>query len=447
MTIAASSSRGLEVLDGRAPLGPVRAWSAVGILWLFYVIAFMDRGVIALMVKPMMHDLGISPVQMGVLQGFAFATTYSLFALPLGQAVDHLRRRRVLFGGVLFWSCGTVACGFAHTYGQMVIARALVGTGEAVLTPAAFSLIADMFPKQRLTTATAVFSSGATMGVGAALIVGGSLLHALEQHGGIGQATPWQSVFLIFGTFGIFASGLSFLVPDARQEKDLRTSAMGTASLGEFARFLSERLPVISCLFFSFPLMLAISNAYLAWVPHHFETSFQWDANKTGIVLGALNLTAPLLGVIAGGYAMDEALRSGVRAPHILVPVIGTAIGVPLLAAGLLNSSAVIAVVLLALGLVVFNVYASAQGALIQLLAPADLRGRFAALYMLVVSMLGLGLGAILPPLINRVASHRGVGWATAMSILGIGAVVVIALLSGRAKVDAALRSAGHSPA
>jgi MFS family permease len=427
--------------ESRPSLG---AWGGVAILWFFYVIAFMDRGVIALMVQPIMDDLHITKIQMGVLQGFAFATTYSLGALPMGWAVDRLNRRRILFAGVFVWSCGTIACGLCRSYEHMAAARALVGLGEAALTPTALSLIADMFPRNRIGTATAVFSSGATMGVGAALIFGGTLLHGLEAHGvTIGHAAPWQTVFLVFGSCGACASLLSFLIPDdrSRRANSGAVRAAPAASLVDFGRFMLARAPLLLCLFLAFPLLLTISNAYLAWVPHHFETSFGWDAHRTGLVLGFLNLLAPVLGVITGGYAMDQAMRAGVRAPHIVVPLISTLVGVPLLAAGLLVSVPSTAITLLAVGLFVFNAFAAAQGTLIQLLAPPDMRGRFAAVYMLVVSLVGTGLGAVLPPLINSAGAgaHHGVGWATAVAILGIGAIVSIVLFLGRSQLHAAL--------
>ncbi len=445
---ASAAGQTIHLPEEHVGVGQSRAWSAVGILWLFYVIAFMDRGVISLMVRPIMSDLGITQVQMGLIQGFAFATTYSLAALPLGWAVDHLRRQRVLLAGVFVWSCGTVACGLSHSYEQLVAARAVVGLGEAVLTPTALSLISNLFPKDRIGTATAVFSSGATVGVGAALIVGGGLLRAFTDHGIIAGLPAWKSVFLTFGALGMVLSLLSFLVPDRRVSSSatLAQQPAPPATLNEFVRFLRDRFPLVLCLFIAFPLLLTISNAYLAWIPHHFETAFGWSSDHIGYVLGSLNLICPILGILTGGIAMDRALRAGVRAPHMLVPLISTVIGVPLLAAGLLAHDPTVAIPLLAIGLFVFNAFAAAQGTLIQLLAPPSMRGRFAAVYMLVLSLIGPGIGTILPPLINQAqsATNRGVGWATAIAILAIGALVCPILYFGRGLLHAALTQAGH---
>jgi MFS family permease len=436
--------------DGSPQVSATRAWIGVAILWLFYVLSLMDRGVIALMVGPMMHDLGITALQMGVLQGFAFAMLYSLVALPLGWAVDHSRRRWLLFGGVIIWSVGTLYCGFAGSFAQMAVARALVGAGEAVLIPASLSLIADSFSRHRTATATAVFSSGAVVGSSAALIGGGALLQCIGSScssGFVSQLAPWRVVFRVFGVLGLLVAGLSFLVPDARLPATVRKAGPESAPWMELGAFLRRNGVVLACVFLAFPLLIAGTTAFLSWSPRHFESAFGWSAGKVGFVLGTMKLIAAPSGVILGGAIMDRALRAGVAAPYFVVPALTTLVGGPLLALGLLQAQPTAALTLLFFGTLVYNAFASSHYVILQVLAPPLLRGRLVAFYLLTITLVGTGLGALLPPLIGTMARSSGddFGRATAIAIAGISLIAVVTLILGREKLQTALSATQHS--
>jgi predicted MFS family arabinose efflux permease len=426
-------------------IDPVRAWSGVAILWLFYVLALMDRGAIALMVGPIMHDLAITPVQMGVLQGFAFAALYTLAGLPLGWAVDRVSRRKLLLAGILVWSAATIGCGFAASYSQMLVARAFVGVGEAVLIPTALSLIADMFRRDRVATATAMFSSGATIGSGAALMIGGVLLHNIQMGHApsmLAGLAPWRAVFVMFGVFGVFAAWLCLLLPGGGPSlDDLGGNVRRSATAAEFGRFLRQHVGLLAYVLIAFPLLLAGMMAFMSWAPRHVELAFHWDVKTVGLVIGALKVIATPLGVICGGFAMDKALRSGVVAPYFTIPLVTTLIGGPLLAAGLLQPDSTLAIALLTVGMFVYSAYGSSHYVVLQLLAPPSMRGRLTGLYVVAMTLIGTGLGALLPPLTNKLAHTRGedVGAATAYVILGVSVIVVIMLAFGRRRLQAAL--------
>jgi MFS family permease len=426
------------------PVSSLGQWASVSFLWLLYVLSWVDRGVISLMVSPLMHDLHVSAVQVGILQGFGFALVYSFAALPLGWAVDHLSRRRLLTAGVLVWSAGTIACGFAQGFAQLLCARAVVGLGEATLVPTALSLIADLFPPARLATPTAFFSSGPTVGLGAALILGGWLLHALANVNAsdpwfVWSMPAWRTVFVIFGVLGIGVAWGCALLPEPRRlpRGTSRSATDRNATLEDFGRLLLERGLVLGSLFLAFPLLIAGGNAFVSWAPHHFETTFHWGIQRVGLVVGGMKLLASPLGVICGGLLMDRIARSGSMAPYFVIPVLSAALGAPLLAAGLVQPNAWTATWLCVLGLFIFSGFGGAHYVIVQLLAPPQLRGRLAAFYMMTISLLGTGVGAVLPPLLN--SGHRDVGTSTAAAILIMTLVALAALLLGSRAAQAAL--------
>src|SRR3954447_7240837 len=121
------------------------AWYVVGVLTLAYVFSFIDRQILNLLVGPIERDLGIGDTAMSLLMGFSFAVFYTLFGIPLGRLADTRSRRGLIAVGIAAWSLMTAGCGMARKFWQLALMRMGVGVGEASLSPAAYSLIADYF--------------------------------------------------------------------------------------------------------------------------------------------------------------------------------------------------------------------------------------------------------------------------------------------------------------
>lgn len=144
----------------------------MAVLTLAYVSSFVDRMMLNLLVDPIRRDMGLSDTQISLLMGVSFAVFYTCFGLPLGRLADTTNRSGLIMAGIAVWSLMTAACGLVRTYGQFLLARIGVGVGEAALSPAAYSMITDSFPRERLATAMSVYSTGICLGSGAAMLVG-----------------------------------------------------------------------------------------------------------------------------------------------------------------------------------------------------------------------------------------------------------------------------------
>src|ERR1700693_443391 len=136
------------------------AWYVVIILMVCYTLSFVDRQILSLLVGPMKRDLALSDTRVGLLQGVAFALFYGLMGLPLGRLADTRNRRNVIVVGVVLWSFLTGACSAARSFWSLFLARMGVGVGEATLSPSAFSMISDYFPKEKLGGALSGYSLG-----------------------------------------------------------------------------------------------------------------------------------------------------------------------------------------------------------------------------------------------------------------------------------------------
>ena len=122
---------------------------ALGLLVLLYVINYVDRQVLSVLLEPIKQDLGVSDTAMGLLTGLAFALFYTTAGVPIARLADAGTRRNVIVLGVIVWSVMTAVCGAARNFVQLAAARVGVGVGEASLSPAAHSLISDYFPPER----------------------------------------------------------------------------------------------------------------------------------------------------------------------------------------------------------------------------------------------------------------------------------------------------------
>ena len=138
---------------------PRARWALV-VLLLAYILSFIDRNVMAILVGPIRRSFEITDFQYGLLHGLAFTVFYTFLGLPIGRLADRTSRRTIVGVGVLFWSVMTCACGLVSSFGSLFVARMGVGLGEAALSPPAHSLMSDLFPAKLLPRAMSVFTLG-----------------------------------------------------------------------------------------------------------------------------------------------------------------------------------------------------------------------------------------------------------------------------------------------
>src|SRR5438309_5825882 len=170
----------------------------LGSLTTLNALNYLDRYVAAATLPLILADLAISDAQGGLLQSL-FIVAYSLACGPAGWLGDVGKRLRLVAGGVFVWSVATVASGLAPTYGWLLIARAVIGIGEAsyaVVTP---SLLSDCYPAERRARVLGIFYAAIPIGSALGYIVGGL----------IGEAHGWRAAFFVAGAPG---AALAFLL-------------------------------------------------------------------------------------------------------------------------------------------------------------------------------------------------------------------------------------------
>ena len=373
-------------------------WYLVFVLTVAYVLSFIDRSILSLLVGPIRADLGITDTEVSLLHGLAFAVFYTLLGIPIATLADTRNRRNVIAIGVAFWSLATAACGLARNFWELLLARIGVGVGEAALSPAAYSMIADSFPRDRLNRALSVYTLGAFAGMGLALIIGAAVIARITTAGTttlplIGAVAPWQLVFMVVGLPGlVVALWLLTVREPARQQA---ATAQG-GGLRELRPHLARHWQAYTAHLVGFALLGIVLNSLLAWTPTHLIRNFDLTPASAGFTLGSLIVVCCTAGILTGGWLADRWQAAGASDAPLRVGVI-SALGC--VAFGMFATAAdtIEATRILLAPLLFFSTFAyGAAPAALQVITPPKTRAVASALYLFVLNLVGMGLGPLI---------------------------------------------------
>jgi MFS family permease len=408
-------------------------WFVVFILMVAYVFSFVDRQILNLLVGPIRRDLGISDTQMSLLMGFSFAIFYTILGIPLGRLADSRSRRGLIVAGVVVWSLMTALCGLARSYWQLFLFRVGVGVGEATLSPAAYSMIADYFPPEHRATAISVYSMGIYLGSGIAFLLGGLVIQFAMAQGAIilplvGEVRPWQVVFFVLGGSGIIFSFAFLLVREPPREGAAMSAS--AVSFGAVLAHLWQNRRTVLCHNFGFAMIAFCSYGASAWIPSFFIRTFGWKAGDVGIIYGLIVMVFGCLGILFGGWLTDRwqkqgrsdaALRVGIFAA--CVAIIGNMY--------LLANTGTLAAILMVPAVFALGMPFGAAPAAIVAIVPNQMRGQTAAVYLFIVNLIGLGVGPTAVALVTDYVFANDLALKYSMLIVGTVANIAAIVLLG----------------
>lgn len=385
------------------------SWYVVSILMVAYISSFIDRQVLALLVEPIKRDFGISDTQVGLLIGFSFAIFYTFLGLPIGWLADRRSRKWIIVIGITVWSIMTALCGLANTYWILFFLRMGVGIGEAALSPAAYSIITDYFPKNKLGTALGFYNMGVYLGSGLSILLVALIIKLVSVSGLwdlpiVGLVRPWQTVFFMVGLPGLLI--VAIIVATIR-EPIRKGTGLAVASGSDIRKYFRDNRQAILSLNVGIALMATASYGATSWTTSSLIRLYGMTISQAGLLFGGLVTVFSTLGVITGGRYADFLSKKGVVDAKMRVPVQG------------MTASAIVALVMLLtlsiygkppleLIIVLISIFCftsslpyGAATAALQEIIPANMRGTFSAFYLFVINLIGLGCGPLLVGLIN----------------------------------------------
>lgn len=373
----------------------------LGLLTLTYFFSYMDRQILAILLEDIKADLLLSDTQLGLLTGFAFALFYATLGIPVARLADRMNRRNIITAALTIWSAMTALCGLAQNFTHLLLARIGVGIGEAGSSPPSHSIIADLYPPEKRAGAMAIYSLGVTLGAGLGIIIGGT----------ISAYYGWRWAMVSIGIPGIVLAifvrlfvveprrGLSDANQLAAQAGDMPSLREGFASMWQ--------TPAARHLVLGVTLTSLIGYALTGWGPTYYQRSFGLSVAQIAMVIAPILMVIGIISGVGGGKVADwVARRWGTWAQSAMVAVFKL-IAFPFAVGIYLVDDPTTGIILYGISILFASSYLGPTFALIQGLAPVKLRALWAAITLLVINLIGLGIGPTLIGVLSDLLQPR----------------------------------------
>ena len=419
---------------GEPPAPPLvqpspRAWIALAMLFVVYVLNFLSRQLPGILAKPIQDSLHVSDGQLGRIGGLYFALFYCCISIPVGWLADKTSRAKVLAAACAIWSAATMCCGGAANFLQFAVAYMTVGFGEAGGVPPSYSIISDYFPPGRRGRALGLYNIGPPVGAALGIAFGAS----------IATAFSWRYAFVLLGSVGLIAViGVLILVPEPRRG--------GLDPIPDQARVRKTGFLETLSMFISRPsLMLAAlgsgANQFITYGLINFAVLFLMREKgmtlKEVAVYYALVVAIGMGGsMLVSGRVIDGLTRRSKQA-YALVHAGTLALALPFYLAFVWASSWRLSLLFLTGTMFLNYFYLTSAVTLVQEEVRPDQRVMSGALLLLIMNLIGLGLG---PTFVGAAsdffrASHPHQSLQIALYMLASFYVVAIMLFLALARV------------
>lgn len=379
------------------------------LLTLTYFFSYMDRQILAILLELIKADLKLSDTQLGLLSGLAFAIFYATLGIPVARLADRANRRNIIVIALTVWSAMTAVCGLAQNFVQLLIARIGVGVGEAGSSPPSHSIIADLYPPEKRAGAMAIYSTGVVLGGGFGTMIGGY----------VASLYGWRWAMVVVGIPGIILALLVrwLVVEPPRGMSDPRSAPDGAPmpSIGSAFAAMWRNGPAFH-LVMAVTLTSLIGYALTGWGPSYLQRSLGYTVREVSLIFAPLAALAGTIGGLSGGAIANRvAVRRGIHMQSWMVAILKLA-ALPFMLGFYLTDNRSLAIVFYLLNYLLASSYLGPTFALIQGLAPLRMRAMWAAVTLLVINLIGLGLGptmiGALSDLLKPVAGVESLRWA-----------------------------------
>jgi predicted MFS family arabinose efflux permease len=271
------------------------------VLTVVSMINIMDRLIMSILLEDIKAEFTLTDTQLGVLAGLAFALFYALMSIPIARWADVSNRKNILAAALVIWSGMTALCGAATGFVSLFLARLGVGIGEAGGSPPSYSIIADYFKPSERARAMGVYVTGAVLGTGGGLIVGGLL----------GEWLGWRMTFFVLGVPGILLGILLYSTvkepPRGRYDAGNEATKQATDLKRTLKSLASNKVYVRVSI--SFAMLTMVGYAMALWLAPIMLRNFDVSLGKVGLYLGTTYILGGIPGPLIGGYLTDYMVR------------------------------------------------------------------------------------------------------------------------------------------
>ena len=404
-----------------ADAGSVRPWPsrraayyALGVIILATMLNFFDAGVFGMMAQRIKIDFRLTDEQLGFLIGPANVVFYVLIGIPMARLVDIYPRKIVLACGIAAIGGITALGGLAQSFTQLFSSRMLVGAGGSAHAPGAYSMLADLFPPQRLPRAIGFLQLGFIGGSALGIFLGGHLTHwaatwpasqwmGLTIHG-------WQWILMMVGAPGLLISALLLL---AREPPRRGATAQGRSlPVKAVLREIWARKAIYLPLFIGLAFSATQAIGMQAWRAPFLIRTYGWNEARIGSWLGFTFLAASLIGAVLG-TVLVERLSKRYKDAHVRAATILFAAAAPFEIIAPLMPSGELSLLCLGVALMCGLASAVPQNSAIQRITPNQMRGQITAVYLFMFIVFGALGSQLIGSITQRVFGSDADLWKT----------------------------------
>jgi MFS family permease len=304
------------------------SWYSLSALILVSLYAVMDRAVFGLLAESMRKDMGLSDLQLGLLQGVALSLVSAVAAFPVAWAADRFDRRAVMIACVVMWSVALVGCALAPNFGWLMIGSGLVGIGETGLATIIFAAMPDLFDNKRLPFANAVAAIGKQVSGAVGVMLCGVVIAGVEIYrsnlpAGLQDWALWRLSFL--GTLIGLPFALLLLASLPRRVGRSRTAVgpggdIGAGGRAGFLRHLRRHARAVLGFIAGMFLVMFSLACVGVWLPVIVIRYFGMSPVEVAGYAGVYSLISGGVGFTLGMLAFRLlSPRFGWRTPILLV--------------------------------------------------------------------------------------------------------------------------------
>jgi ACS family D-galactonate transporter-like MFS transporter len=297
-------------------------WLVVGLLWFVALLNYIDRQMLSTMKPSMMVDIAElqTAANFGRLMAI-FLWIYALMSPVSGIIADRLNRKWLIVASLFIWSGVTLMMGFAKTFDQLYVLRAIMGVSEAFYMPAGLSLIADYHQGKNRSFAVGIHMTGIYLG---------------QALGGFGATIAgnfsWQTTFFVFGLVGVVYSIVLILFLKEKKAYTIVTDITHTIwkKFSDTFRGVGVLLGSLSfwVILFYFSAPSLPGWATKNWLPTLLSTNLNVNMELAGPLSTITIALSALIGVLVGGVVADRWIQHTLRG-RIYTGAIGLALTIP----------------------------------------------------------------------------------------------------------------------
>jgi MFS family permease len=392
--------------------------SLVVLLALGHCAAFADRNLPAVAAPLLKADMGLSDAQLGLLDGPAFALLYVLGMLASWPLANSPHRLRWLAACIATWALGMVAFALGQTFGVLVVARALVGLGQAAFVPLALGLIVECSALPWRARSIAVFTAAAVAGRGLALLLGGMVLALLARWLPAAAFAHWRLLFLVMAAPNLILIAMCLRYTD-------RSPALVVPRVTVFTEMLTSfrRRPGLMCSYLcSAGASVLIIQTVGAWAPSVLHREQGLTPSAAALMFGASLMVASPLGHLLAGVLVDKRAQ---RVTPMVIVAVALLVVVPLLWLIPQASSPMVACALLAIASMVGGTAAVASLAALPMMLHASIRDAGLRFFLAFITLTGVALGPYMAGVVSDGLGMGGHGLSLALYKVCVGAAAL----------------------